>query len=57
MPYKSIAQQHWAHTPEGIEALGGPDKVAEWDAASRGKKLPAKVKPTKTKQIAKALMK
>lgn len=36
MPYVSKAQQGWAHTPEGEKALGGPDKVAEWDAASKG---------------------
>ena len=43
MPYKSIAQEGWAHTPAGQKALGGPDKVAEWDAASKGKKLPQRV--------------
>ena len=40
MPYQSKAQQGWAHTAAGISALGGPDKVAEWDRLSRGKKLP-----------------
>lgn len=35
MPFKSKAQQRWAHTPAGEEALGGPDKVAEWDAATK----------------------
>jgi hypothetical protein len=45
MPYKSDAQRRWAHTKDGTEALGGPDKVAEWDAASKGKKLPKRVKP------------
>jgi hypothetical protein len=34
MPYKSIAQQHWAHTPAGEAALGGPGKVHEWDTAT-----------------------
>lgn len=28
-----------------MKALGGPGKVAEWDSASKGKKLPAHVKP------------
>ena len=42
MPYKSQAQRRWAHTAPGTEALGGPEKVAEWDAASKGKKLPAR---------------
>lgn len=40
MPYKSIAQQGWAHTPAGMKALGGASKVAEWDSASKGMKLP-----------------
>jgi len=42
MPYRSQAQRRWAHTAAGTEALGGPEKVAEWDAASKGKKLPAR---------------
>ena len=40
MPYKSLAQERWAHTPEGMKSLGGPEKVKEWDQASRGLKLP-----------------
>ena len=40
MPYKSKAQERWAHTPAGQKALGGPAKVTEWDTASRGAKLP-----------------
>lgn len=40
MPYKSDAQRRWAHTPAGEKALGGPAKVAEWDSASKGLKLP-----------------
>lgn len=40
MPYVSDLQRRWAHTPTGTEALGGPGKVAEWDQASKGKKLP-----------------
>lgn len=42
MPYKSKAQQRWAHTEEGTEALGGKKKVKEWDEKSKGKKLPAR---------------
>jgi hypothetical protein len=42
MPYKSQAQEGWAHSPAGTKALGGPAKVAEWDAATKGKKLPAR---------------
>lgn len=47
MPYKSKAQQRWAHTEKGEEALGGKEKVHEWDEATKHKpggfkKLPAK---------------
>ena len=44
MAYKSAAQRGWAHTPAGTAALGGSAKVAEWDSASKGKKLPYHVK-------------
>jgi hypothetical protein len=47
MPWKSDRQRKWAHTSAGIKALGGKAKVAEWDAASKGKKLPKKVKKKK----------
>ena len=40
MPYASKKQQAWAHTQAGQAALGGPDKVKEWDKASKGKQLP-----------------
>jgi len=43
MPYKSLAQERWAHTPTGTKALGGSAKVAEWDSATKGKKLIKKV--------------
>lgn len=42
MPYQSQAQERWAHTAEGTKALGGKKKVAEWDAATKGTKLPEK---------------
>lgn len=42
MPYRSEAQRRWAHTPEGMKALGGEEKVREWDKESKGKKLPPK---------------
>lgn len=42
MPYESQAQRKWAHTKKGMKALGGKAKVAEWDKASKGKKLPKK---------------
>lgn len=44
MPYKSDAQRKWAHTAAGTKALGGKSAVHEWDTASKGKKLPEKVK-------------
>lgn len=44
MPYKSIRQERWAHTAAGEKALGGPAKVKEWDQASKGLKLPKRVK-------------
>ena len=48
MPYKSAAQRGWAHTPAGTEALGGPAKVAEWDAASKGLHVPQYAAPAGT---------
>lgn len=47
MPYKSTAQRGWAHTEAGMRALGGAEKVAEWDQASRGMKLPKHAKKKK----------
>lgn len=46
MPYKSLAQEKWAHTPAGVKALG-KKKIAEYDKATKGKKLPKKVKKIK----------
>jgi hypothetical protein len=48
MPYKSKAQERWAHTEEGTKALGGKKKVKEWDDSSKGKKLPEKKKKKKS---------
>jgi hypothetical protein len=39
-PYKSEKQRKWAHSPAGTKALGGKEKVKEWDRESKGKKLP-----------------
>lgn len=47
MPYKSQAQRKWAHTKAGTKALGGKKAVEEWDKATKGKKLPKKVKKGK----------
>jgi hypothetical protein len=46
MPYTSDAQRRWAHTRAGTEALGGAEKVKEWDKASKGKDLPMYAKGT-----------
>lgn len=45
-PYRSEAQRRWAHTAAGKEALGGEAGVHEWDEATKGKKLPERVKKT-----------
>ena len=45
MPYRSKKQMRFAHTDAGLKAFGGAKKVAEWDAATKGKKLPEKKKP------------
>lgn len=47
MPYKSGAQRKWAHTKAGTKALGGKKAVEEWDKATKGKKLPKRVKKGK----------
>jgi len=44
MPYVSNRQRRWAHSPAGIKALGGKEKVHHWDEATKGKKLPETVK-------------
>lgn len=43
MPYKSERQRKWAHTPTGKRKLG-KKKVDEYDAVSKGMKLPKKAK-------------
>ena len=42
MPFESKAQNAWAHTPEGTEALGGAAKVKEWEGATDYSHLPQK---------------
>jgi hypothetical protein len=44
MPFKSLKQERWGNSPAGLAALGGKKKVAEWNEASKGKKLPETVK-------------
>lgn len=43
MPFKSQAQNSWAHTPAGMKALGGKKKVEEWEASTNYKNLPKRV--------------
>ena len=43
MPFVSKAQMKWGNSPAGHKALGNAG-VAEWNAASKGKKLPEKAK-------------
>jgi hypothetical protein len=43
MPWKSEAQERWGNSPSGHAALGDAG-VAEWNQASKGKKLPKRVK-------------
>lgn len=52
MPYESIKQERWAHTPSGEKALGGPAKVHEWDQASKGRSLPMYAKGSKPQDAA-----
>ena len=45
MPLQSKAQERWAHTAEGTKALGGPEKVQEWENETDHSKLPERKKP------------
>lgn len=47
MPWKSEAQRRWGNSPAGMKALGGKKAVEEWNKATKGKKLPEKVKKSK----------
>ena len=47
MPYKSKAQQRFFHSAAAKEAGIKPKTVKEFDSASKGKKLPEKVKNAK----------
>lgn len=47
MPWKSKKQRAWGHSPAGTKALGGKKAVEEWDKATKGKKLPKRVKKNK----------
>ena len=42
MPWKSVSQAKWGHSPAGLKALGGKAKVSEWDSATAKGSLPKK---------------
>jgi len=46
MPFKSQAQERWAHTEAGKKALG-KKVLNEFDQASKGMKLPERLRPPK----------
>lgn len=48
MPLKSEAQRIWAHSPAGVQALGGESVVAEWEKETP-KNIPERVKKKKPK--------
>jgi hypothetical protein len=49
MPFVSRAQQRWGNSPAGHKALGEAG-VKEFNAATKGKKLPEKVPPRRSFQ-------
>ena len=51
MPFVSKQQQKWAHTQNGQRALGGKDKVDEWDQSTDFGSLPDKVEGIISKSL------
>lgn len=51
MPFKSKAQNAWAHTPKGTKALGGAKAVKEWEGATDYSALPKKVTTRKRAKV------
>lgn len=45
MPWASVQQARWGHSLTGVRALGGKNKVSEWDAATPKGSLPDKAPP------------
>lgn len=41
-PFASLKQNAWAHTAAGTKALGGSEKVKEWENATNYNNLPEK---------------
>lgn len=46
MPWLSKAQARWGNSPAGLKALGGEEKVSEWNRATT-KPLPERKGKTK----------
>jgi hypothetical protein len=46
MPYKSKAQERFFHTETAANEGIKPNQVAEWDQASKGKRLPERAAKT-----------
>jgi len=42
MPFVSKAQQRWGNSKAGLRALGGKQKVQEWNSSTNQKALPPK---------------
>ena len=43
MPFLSAAQSRFMHTPAGTRAIGGPEKLKEWENATDYSNLPERV--------------
>lgn len=58
MPFKSLAQSKWGHSEAGLKALGGVDKVKEWESHTDYSRLPSHMVKNRTKSsIMKKLLK
>lgn len=51
MPFKSKAEAKWGNIPAGLRALGGKDKVDEWNASTNFDDLPEKVEGVLSKSM------
>lgn len=57
MPYKSLAQERFFHSPGATKAGITSSQVSEFDQASKGMKLPQKVNKPQFGNIKKKLKK
>ncbi len=51
MPFKSKAEARWGNSPSGLRALGGKDKVDEWNQSTNFDALPDKVEGILSKSL------